>query len=237
MSKVLIVDDDEIYRRQLQIALRPDGHEIKVASNGRQAIALVTDWMLKNHVHGLHVARALRAVTPQVRALLVTGFASNHLRAEANQTQVDDFIEKPFGLERLRSAVRGAGLRRKTAPGQCTLAVMEVDGEGSIVFRNAGARELLAETRAGQEAASLAEVFSVQDMPDLDQAVEHFRRALRESGVKPVRVPARGPDLNSPLERCVRTMADFRGSGLMPWPNMGGKILHNSKLLKALTYG
>jgi len=190
MSKVLIVDDDEIYRRQLQIALRPDGHEIKVASNGRQAIelgtryrpdVLVTDWMLKNHVHGLHVARALRAVTPQVRALLVTGFASNHLRAEANQTQVDDFIEKPFGLERLRSAVRGAGLRRKTAPGQSPLAVMEVDGAGSIVFRNHGARELLAETRAGQEAASLAEVFSVEDMPDLDQAVERWVAASPRS--------------------------------------------------------
>ena len=35
-----------------------------------------------------------------------------------------------------------------------------------------------------------------------------FRRILRESGVKPVRLPARSPDLNSQIERFVRSIKE-----------------------------
>ncbi len=181
--KVLIVDDEEVYRRQLEIALAPAGHEIRTASSGREAIdigmryrpdVLVADWMLKNHIHGLHVARVLRAVRPDVATILVTGFASADLRAEAGKSRVFDFVEKPFDVEQIRSAVQAAGAGVPTRNGGAVVAVLEVDRAGTITYANAHAREMLGETRAGGEAASLTDLFSPDAIPDLDAAVEDW---------------------------------------------------------------
>ena len=44
---------------------------------------------------------------------------------------------------------------------------------------------------------------------DRDGKFTHaFRRTLREAGVKPVRLPARSPNLNSQLERFVRSIKE-----------------------------
>ena len=69
MCKVLIVDDERDYRDQLSLCLSEDELEIRTAGSGREAIdlgacfrpdVLVADWMLKNHIHGLHVAEVLQ---------------------------------------------------------------------------------------------------------------------------------------------------------------------------------
>lgn len=185
MSKILIVDDEEVYRRHLELALAPGGHEIATASSGREAIdvgaryrpdILVTDWMLKNHLHGLHVARVLRSVLPDMQAILVTGFPSEDLRANADKAHVFDFIEKPFERDRIQTAVQAAGAAEKPKHEhkQPMLAVIEVDSSGSILFASSRAKELFAETRAGRRAASLADLFSPETVPDLDAAIDHW---------------------------------------------------------------
>ncbi len=183
MAKVLIVDDEEVYRRQLEIALTPDGHEIKTASHGREAIdlatryrpdVLVTDWMLKNHIHGVHVAHTVHSVLPDVQVIMITGFPSQDLRAEAGDVGIIDFIEKPFGLDRMRAAIKDAAAHREVHQDENALSMLEVDSTGAILFANSAARELLAETRAGPDAASLADVFSAEDIPELDAAQDRW---------------------------------------------------------------
>lgn len=181
MPKVLVADDEEVFRRQLHMALEADGHNVKVASSGREAIDVgarfrpdvaVVDWMLKDRVHGLHVARVLRTVRPETQAILVTGFASSHLRSEAGKSSVCDFIEKPFDLARIRGAVRRAADLKEPGGEGPSFGVAEVDDSGRILFANDHAREMFAETRAGSKAAALAAFFAAGEEPNWEEAAE-----------------------------------------------------------------
>lgn len=183
MSKVLIVDDEQHYREHLAAALSRDGHEVRTALSGREAIALgcrfrpdvlIADWMLRNHVHGLNVSDALRAVLPDLRTIVITGFPSAELRDSAKEAGVGEFIEKPFDLERMRTAVRKVSPPAAPPRSQPLLAIIEVAGDGAILHANPAARELLHETQAGTEARRLDQVFSEDSMPDLDAAVDRW---------------------------------------------------------------
>ncbi len=187
MAKVLVVDDEPRYRDLLSDGLAPGGHVTRTAASGREAIdvgtrfrpdVVVTDWMLKNHIHGLHVATVLRGVLPDIRTILMTGFASKDLRANAKEAQVIDFIEKPFGLDEMLDSVQRAVA--SDAPEHTwppPIRMIEVDADGAILFATAAAKELLAETSAGPDAANLADVFSPEEMPDLDAAADRWDTA------------------------------------------------------------
>lgn len=183
MAKVLIVDDEAVYRRQLEFGLVPDGHRIATAGSGREAIdvgarfrpdVLLTDWMLKDDIHGLHVVHVLRAVLPGLQAVLMTGFPSEHLRSEASGTSLCGFLEKPFTLERIRSVIPAAvAAAEAVEPRRSLLAVLEVAPDGRILYANSGARALLAETEAGVEVGHVTDLFGPQ-APSFDAAIDRW---------------------------------------------------------------
>ena len=183
MSKVLIVDDEAHYRQHLANALARDTHVVEVAANGRDAIALgcrfrpnvlVVDWMLKNHIHGLHVTETLQAVLPDLRAILITGFPSDDLRANASHAGIDAFIEKPFDLDQLRAAVRDAAGSATPAPRRAALPVLEIGADGSIIFASPAAMELFTEAEVDPDASGLEDLFPPGEAPNLDAAVARW---------------------------------------------------------------
>jgi len=112
--RILVVDDEPSYRDYLERFLTRAGLDVRTAGTGREAVELaeafapeilLADWMLKNQMHGLEVARALRARHPALRVLLMTGFPSSEIRDEADREGVDGFLEKPFGLDEVRDAI------------------------------------------------------------------------------------------------------------------------------------
>lgn len=116
--RVLIVDDEVSYREYLQRFLTRGGHDVRSAASGPEALevcqdfephVLLADWMLKDHMHGLEVAEALREQHPDLKVLLMTGFPSSEIRDEANRARVHCFLEKPFGLDEVARAVAEAG--------------------------------------------------------------------------------------------------------------------------------
>lgn len=116
-ARVLIVDDEPTYREYLERFLSRDGLEVRTAETGAEAIAvaknfapdiLLADWMLRCEMHGIQVGEALREQSPAVRILLMTGFPTADLEAEAARVGIDGFLEKPFALEDLSSAIRAA---------------------------------------------------------------------------------------------------------------------------------
>src|SRR5262245_34348935 len=113
-ATILVVDDEGGYCEKIGRYLSSLGYEVLTATNARDAIllagvhhptVLITDWMLCDKVHGLHVVDTVRTVYPTTRAVVMTGFASGDLRLEARTRDVCAFVEKPFTPERLALAV------------------------------------------------------------------------------------------------------------------------------------
>jgi len=165
--RVLIVDDESRYRVYLSAKLGSLGHEVAVADTGRQAIerglffrpnVLVSDWMLRNHVHGLHVVDALRAVDPSLPAILMTGFPSRDLRSQARSSRVVEFLEKPFELADLVAAVERAGTTRRSLPPHVDFGVITTRGELCLVASER-ARVMLDSTEAGRSARRMDAIF------------------------------------------------------------------------------
>ncbi len=117
MAKVLIVDDERMYRESLQEVISDEGHDVEIAVDGHDAVeiakrfcpdVLIADWMLQNDVCGLEVSGSLREFNPRLTTIIITGYPAQELRTRAEKSKVFAFLEKPFELDELRDAVRKA---------------------------------------------------------------------------------------------------------------------------------
>ena len=181
--RVLVVDDQKRYRAYLGSMLDARGHEVAVACSGREAIdvgirfrpeLLVTDWMLCDHLHGLQVSQALRTIDPDLPTILMTGFASDELRVEARRGRVFHFLEKPFEIDSLESAVSRAAHRGEVRREAVPFGVLVVDESGIIVSISAKARDMLRRTRAGSQPTRLSDLFEAPTLADIEQATERW---------------------------------------------------------------
>jgi DNA-binding NtrC family response regulator len=175
--RILVVDDEARYRAYLHRILGAQGHDVEVARTGREAIdtgirfrpeLLVTDWMLRNHLHGLHISRVLRTIDSEMPTILMTGFPSEELRTEARISRVLHFIEKPFEVESLEAAVRHAShrseVRRETVP----FGVIIADRNGFLVSTSERAQEMFRRTSAGSRPGGLSDLFDAEARSSLE---------------------------------------------------------------------
>ncbi len=116
MANLLIVDDEQSYRQLLTLVFEGDGHNIKTAKNGREAIELleqepadiiVSDVKMPD-MDGIEMLRAAREFLPDIAVVLMTAFASVETAREAFKLGADDFIQKPFDVEELKVIVKKA---------------------------------------------------------------------------------------------------------------------------------
>jgi CheY-like chemotaxis protein len=186
MAKILIVEDEEGFRRQLELGLSTLGHEIRCASSGREGVdvgarfcpdLLVTDWMLKDDIHGLRVIQVLRSILTHLKAILITGFASAELRENADSHGIVAFIEKPFRLEAIRGAVENALATPCQVRQRAPLAVVEIAAEGDIRHANDAALDLFDETDAGRGVRNFLKLFAAGAEPNLDEALDRWKVA------------------------------------------------------------
>jgi DNA-binding NtrC family response regulator len=130
MATVLIVEDEDVLRETLSSFLTRQGHDVIAAASGYEALevgldtspdVLVADWMLKNHIHGLHVSAVFRALHPNLNTILITGFPSRDLLEESDRCGISRLLEKPFDLrdfdEAVSNAPRASGRRRRPPAG------------------------------------------------------------------------------------------------------------------------
>ncbi|MGI9054234.1 MAG: sigma-54-dependent transcriptional regulator [Pyrinomonadaceae bacterium] len=116
MSNLLIVDDEQSYRQLLTLVFQGDGHNIRTASNGREAVALLQDEpanliisdVKMPDMDGIELLRAVRELLPDTAVVLMTAFASVETAREAFKLGADDFIQKPFDVEELKLIVKKA---------------------------------------------------------------------------------------------------------------------------------
>ncbi len=108
MSKILIVEDNELNRRLFSDLLATRGHTILEADNGRAALDLVQteqldlilmDIQLPN-ISGLEITAQIRKMEniKQPRILAVSAFAMKQDAEKALAAGCDDYISKPIAI-------------------------------------------------------------------------------------------------------------------------------------------
>ncbi len=127
MARILIVEDEASYRRQLSEMLTWDGHWVETAESPEAAVEigrrlapelLIVDYLLKGRVNGLAVAKRLQAQSPRVATIIITGYPEERLRAAERETAGLEILEKPFGVDALRGAITRAIESRSTSGDQ-----------------------------------------------------------------------------------------------------------------------
>jgi EAL domain-containing protein (putative c-di-GMP-specific phosphodiesterase class I)/CheY-like chemotaxis protein len=120
---ILLVDDDDQVRRALATILSAAGYAVETASDGDEALALahersfdvaLVDRQMPG-VDGIEVLQQLRDIQPACARILLTGGLDLDTTVSAiNRGEIARVLEKPCGVEALRSAVTQAleGRRR-----------------------------------------------------------------------------------------------------------------------------
>jgi sigma-B regulation protein RsbU (phosphoserine phosphatase) len=120
MSRILVIDDDPAVLKIIQRALQTQGHEVTIATNGREGLEqaqqiqpalIICDWMMP-YVDGLEVCRQIKANAQLSTTffILLTARVGLDDRIEGLNTGADDFLSKPIEITELQARVR-AGLR------------------------------------------------------------------------------------------------------------------------------
>ena len=130
MAKVLIAEDDHLMRWSLETSLGRDGHAVRSVETGEEAIdavmngdfqVVITDYGLPS-TDGLHVLWCIKARVPQTHVIVITGEPTPELEKLARDMGAFDFLEKPFSLTAIKTAVTRALAtpeRRKGPRGCC----------------------------------------------------------------------------------------------------------------------
>src|SRR4030043_1853772 len=116
--RILIVEDSATYRRILEKELQNLGYTVLIAGDGNEAwdiilkdgVSLViTDWMMPG-LDGLELCRQIRATKRPRYAyfILLTALEGKSNYMEAMEAGVDDFINKPFDPDQLRTRLNVA---------------------------------------------------------------------------------------------------------------------------------
>ncbi len=114
-KKVLIADDDSILRELLKGILRTAGHTVVgEASNGEQALAMVEKTspdVLCLDIHmpkmdGMQCLEALKASTPQLTIIMISGEATLPVVQEALSKGAGGFIVKPFNAAKVLDTIQ-----------------------------------------------------------------------------------------------------------------------------------
>ena len=102
-SRILLVDDDHVFRLSTAALLREEGHEVVTAGDGQAAVEALRaqrfDLMLLDlrlpGTDGLRILEALRLWGEAVPILMVSGFGTVDAAVEALHLGADDFLTKP----------------------------------------------------------------------------------------------------------------------------------------------
>lgn len=138
MRKILIIDDDEVQLKALQVALRHEQFEVVVAKDGREGLRvafaaqpdlIILDVMLPE-MNGLKVCRRLRELC-DVPIIMLTALSAEPDIVRGLEAGADDYMTKPFGISELIARMRNIE-RRKKSPNTSMKAAVLVSGPLTI---------------------------------------------------------------------------------------------------------
>jgi two-component system nitrogen regulation response regulator GlnG len=130
-ASILVVDDDASIRTVIAQALRREGHRVSAVATLTQLRTelaastpdvLITDVVLPDG-DGLETAASLRAEHPGLPIIVLSAQNTLTTAVRANEAGAFDYLPKPFDLDALALAVRGALARRASTPAEASDAI------------------------------------------------------------------------------------------------------------------
>ena len=106
MARILLAEDDPSMRGFLARALTKAGHLVVAVSDGDEAVTrlaegaydlLLADIVMPG-IDGIDLAKRVNAETPEVKVMLITGFAAIELKAKSVLDPSARMLSKPFHL-------------------------------------------------------------------------------------------------------------------------------------------
>jgi DNA-binding response OmpR family regulator len=113
MATILVVDDERMICDLLRAALSRHGHEVLIATSGREGLELfqkrqprftLLDLRMPG-MNGIAVLTSMRALDPKAAVIVLTGAGTTDLEYQARQMGVTDFLSKGLSLEVLEGVV------------------------------------------------------------------------------------------------------------------------------------
>lgn len=114
--RILVVDDDAGVRDALKQVLAYEGHDVRVAGSGGEALTVYPDFrpqlvfldVKMAGLDGLDTLTRLRDLDAAATVVMISGHGTIATAVEATQRGAFDFLEKPLDSDRLLVTVRNA---------------------------------------------------------------------------------------------------------------------------------
>lgn len=114
-AHILVCDDETGIRESLKLILERD-YQLSYARNGKEVVTLLKD--KKNqpdllimdikmpHLNGMDTLRQLRRIRPKLKVLIITGYESCDVAADAIRLGASDYLTKPFDRDTVKEKVQ-----------------------------------------------------------------------------------------------------------------------------------
>jgi DNA-binding response OmpR family regulator len=113
-KRVLLVDDDSEIVESMRTVLESRGYEILIARDGNQGLMMaekdepdlvVLDMMMPKRSGFLVLEKLRRSRPVPMKVIMITANEGSRHKAYAEMLGVDDYIRKPFAMDRLLASI------------------------------------------------------------------------------------------------------------------------------------
>lgn len=113
-KRILVVDDDAEIIESLKFALGKRGYVVLIARDGNQGLSMaeketpdlvILDMMMPKRSGFLVLEKLRRTHSVPMRVIMITANEGSRHKAYAEMLGVDDYIRKPFPMDRLLESV------------------------------------------------------------------------------------------------------------------------------------
>jgi signal transduction histidine kinase len=118
-GRILVMDDEEMIRNVLRELLESLGCTVECVQDGTEAVAayqraqaagqpfavVILDYTIPGSIGGLETLARLRAIDPQVTALISSGYANNPIMADWAYYGFSGVVAKPYTIAQLQEAL------------------------------------------------------------------------------------------------------------------------------------
>jgi two-component system, OmpR family, response regulator len=101
---ILVADDDPVIRKLFEKRLSNEGHEVTVASDGKEAARLldsttfdviITDLVMPGDIGGIELLKRAKEKSVDIEVIVITGHSSVDTAVDAMKKGAVDYLEKP----------------------------------------------------------------------------------------------------------------------------------------------